>query len=127
MHVPDEFLISRALQSESLPTPPPPLPVLASLWIEVPQRSYNRGTQQSGFERLDPVSFSVVGLPGINMGDALRKQFTGLDGRDKPVLNDANAAIACRLLVWLLPHSPPLISADVVSSSPGTQLMSRLR
>jgi hypothetical protein len=36
------------------------------------------------------------------MGDALRKTFTGLDGRDDPVLEDAAGAISCRLLVGLL-------------------------
>lgn len=35
------------------------------------------------------------------MGDALRKVFTGLDGRDDPVLQEATGAISCRLLVGL--------------------------
>jgi len=35
------------------------------------------------------------------MGDALRKRFTGLDGRDDLMLQDARGAISCRLLVRL--------------------------
>jgi hypothetical protein len=35
------------------------------------------------------------------MGDALRKRFAGLDGRDDRVLKDPAGAISCRLLVCL--------------------------
>lgn len=71
-------------------------------WTRVPQRDYNHGRRQRNFERTDPISFNVDGHPGINMGDALRKMFTGLDGRDDPVLRDAGGAISCRFLVGLL-------------------------
>ena len=53
------------------------------------------------FEMSEPIPFSVNGRPGINMGDALRKKFTGLDGWDDPVLQEAASAISCRLLVSL--------------------------
>jgi len=53
----------------------------------------------------DPIPFSVNGRPGINVGDALRKEFTGLDGQDDPVLDEAAGAISCRLLVSLLRSS----------------------
>ena len=33
------------------------------------------------------------------MGDALRKKFTGLDGRDDPMFGNAVGAISCRFLV----------------------------
>jgi hypothetical protein len=36
------------------------------------------------------------------MGDALHKKFTGLDGRDDPVLQGASGAISCRLMVGFL-------------------------
>ena len=45
------------------------------------------------------------GRLGINIGAALRKEFTGLDGRDDPVLHEAAGAISCRLLVSLLRSS----------------------
>jgi hypothetical protein len=71
-------------------------------WIKIPQRNYNHGKRQWNFERSEPVSFSVNGRLGVNMGDALRKAFAGLDGRDDPVLQNAAGAISCRFLVGLL-------------------------
>ena len=77
----------------------PPAPAFPPNWIRVPQRGYDYGRKQWNFERSEPISFSVNGRPGINMGDALRKSFAELDGRDDPVLQDAQGAISCRLLV----------------------------
>ena len=81
-----------ATSSSRITTPPPD-------WIRIPQRIYDHGRKQLNFNPLEPISFSMNGRPGINMGDALRKAFTGLDGRDEPVLPDAAGAISCRLLV----------------------------
>jgi len=61
------------------------------------------------------------------MGDALRKEFTGLDGRDDPVLQEAAGAISCRLLVGLLwssltpPVRPLKLSPPQVPGIPGQQ------
>ena len=84
------------------PTPPSPLVTnLPSNWIKVPQKSYDHGRKQWNFRRSEPISFHVNGRPGINMGDALRKVFAGLDGRDDPALQDPPGTISCRLLVGL--------------------------
>lgn len=84
-------------------TPSPPhIATLPHNWIKVPQRDYDHGRRQLNFEKSEPISFIVNSRPGINMGDALRKTFTGLDGRDDPVLQEAAGAISCRLLVCLL-------------------------
>ena len=68
-------------------------------WHKIPQTFYNHGQKQWDFERSESISFSVNGHPGVNMGDALHGRFTGLDGRDDLVLQDANGAISCRLSV----------------------------
>jgi len=70
-------------------------------WRKIPQEVYNHGRKQWGFTPSEPILFPVNGCPGLNMGDALRKRFTGLDGRDDLVLQDARGAISCRLLVRL--------------------------
>lgn len=92
----DKFLISRTPQpSQSLSL----APALAPTWIEIPQRIYKQGNRQWDFKRSEPISFSVNGLPGINMGDALRKYFTGLDGRDDPMFQNGTGAVSCRFMV----------------------------
>ena len=68
-------------------------------WRKIPQTAYDHGRKQYDFKRSESVSFSVNGHPGVNLGDALHGRFTGLDGRDDPVLQDANGAISCRLSV----------------------------
>ena len=61
------------------------------------------------------------------MGDALRKTFTGLDGRDNPVLQGAAGAISCRFLVglsWSLIR-PPIRPLELtpIASFPGIRLI----
>lgn len=68
-------------------------------WIRVPQRNYDHGRKQWNFKPLEPITFSTSGRPGVNLGDALRKKFADLDGRDDPMLQGAAGAISCRLLV----------------------------
>jgi len=68
-------------------------------WIQIPQRRHDNGRQQRGFKPSDPISFSINGRRGINLGDALSQKFEGLDGRDDPVLEGASGPISCRLLV----------------------------
>ena len=68
-------------------------------WVMVPQEAYGHGHKQWSFKRHEPVSFSVRGCPGINMGVALRGSLENLDGWDDPVLQGASAVISCRFLV----------------------------
>ena len=65
----------------------------------VPQEEYDYGRKQFCFKRREPVSFSVRGRPGINMGAALSRNLENLDGWDDPVLQEASGAISCRFLV----------------------------
>lgn len=67
--------------------------------IKVPQRDYDQGRKQWSFKRLEPITFSTGGRPGVNLGDALRKKFENFDGRDDPVLQDTSGTISCRFLV----------------------------
>jgi hypothetical protein len=80
----------------------PPAAAFPSNRTRVPQRSYDHGRKQWNFKRLEPISFSVGGRSGMNMGDAFRKKIKGLDGPNDPVLTDSAGAISCRLLVCLL-------------------------
>ena len=81
-------------------TPSPPLATISLLdWVKVPQRDYDQGRKQWSFTPLQPIFFSVGGRPGVNIREALRKEFENLDGRDGPVLQDTSGAISCRFLV----------------------------
>ena len=71
-------------------------------WYPIPQRIYDYGRRQRDYIRSGPIHFHVNGRPGLNIGNALRKNFQGLEGRDDLVLQDAGRAISCRLLVRLL-------------------------
>jgi len=92
--------------STSTPLPPSmPPPLAAALpppnWRKIPQKTYGHGGKQWDFIPSECISFGVNGRPGVNIIDALQKRFTGLDGRDDPVLQDATSAISCRLSVRL--------------------------
>lgn len=117
---------SSVREHQSLP-PPSSASTSASKLIKVPQMAYGRGRRQWDFNQSKPISFSVNGRLGINMRDALRKHFVGLDGRDNLMLQNAAGAISCRFLVRLFPCFSLRIRADVTSSSPGTRLTSRIR
>jgi len=85
------------------PTLPPTLssPLATTFpphWVKVPQRDYDQRRKQWSFKQLEPISFSVDGRPGVNMGDALQKKFENLDGRDDPMLQNTSGAISCRFL-----------------------------
>ena len=70
-------------------------------WIEykIPQRPHNPGPRQRYFRPSQPITFSVKGLPGVNMRSILSQRFIGLDGWDDPVLQRAGGSISCRLKV----------------------------
>lgn len=88
----------------SAPLPPPPPQVITPPprnWHKVPQEAYDHGRKQWNFAPLECISFRVDGFPGVNMGDAFRKRFPGLLGRDDLVLQDAPSVVSCRLSVIL--------------------------
>lgn len=63
----------------------------------IPQGRYK--LKQWDYTPVAPIFFQVNGYPGLNMGDALRKKFTALEGRDDLVLQDAGRTFSCRFLV----------------------------
>ena len=90
--------------SSSLPPPVPPPQTATSPppnWHKIPQEVYDRGRKQWDYTPSECISFEVNGSPGINMGDALRKRFTDLGGRDDIVPQDAGGIISFRLSVRL--------------------------
>jgi len=98
--------VTRTCMAYSAPISlPPPVPQAATFpppnWHRIPQRAYDNGQKRWNFTPQEFISFGVNGSPGMNMGDALRKRFMGLDGRDDLVLQGANRAISCRLSVRL--------------------------
>ena len=74
-------------------------------WIKIPQRDYKYGSKQLDFDRSETIHFSSKDHPGINLREALSKDFTSLNGRDDPMLRGTSGVISCRLLVRL--HAPP--------------------
>jgi len=92
--------VCSAQTSLSPPAPPPQTaasPPPKSNWHKIPQKIYDHGRKQWDYTPSEGISFEVEGCPGMNMGDALRKRFTGLVGRDDLVLRDAGSVILCRL------------------------------
>ena len=80
--------------------PPPHDAILPSLnWVKIPREIYGRGRYQRDFVPSESISFEVKGRPGINMGDALRREFAGLHGRDDSMSLGVGDAITCRFLV----------------------------
>ena len=87
-----------------LPLPPAPTPSQTATshpsdWRKIPQKVYGYGKKQWDFRPSEPILFHVNGRPGVNMGDAFRKKFAGLDGRDDLMLQLAGDAFSCRLWV----------------------------
>ena len=70
-----------------------------SNWRTIPQKVYGWGKRRWDYRPSEPILFHVDGLPGVNMGDALRNLFTGLDGRDDPMFQGGVEAFSCRLMV----------------------------
>lgn len=91
--------------SSSIPLPPPyslpPATFYPPNWHEIPQRPYDYGRKQLDYTPSEPILFQVNGSPGVNMGDALRESFAGLEGRDDLVLQDVKKVIYCRFLVCI--------------------------
>lgn len=90
-----------AVHSPPIPLPltlphPQPVAVAPPEWHIVPQRLYR--LKQSNYIPSESIPFQADGFPGINMGDALRKQFAALKGRDDLVMDGAKKAFSCRFL-----------------------------
>lgn len=96
-------------------------------WHLIPQRPY--GQKQWDYKPVEPILFQVNGHPGVNMGAALRKEFTNLEGRDDLVLQDVGEVISCSLFVRSSCRlDSTLRIADVLaSSSVGTRRINRSR
>ena len=99
--------------SISLPPPIPPPQDATSLppnWHKILQEVYKHGGKQWDYTSSESISFKVTGCPGMNIRDALQKRFTGLEGRDDLVLQDAGNVVSCRLK---FPGCPPNGSIQV--------------
>ena len=68
-------------------------------WTRLPLKRYTPGTKDRSFSRREGITYSVNKFRGFNMQHALAGLFTGLDGRDDYVLEDAKGPVSCRLLV----------------------------
>ncbi|KAF9777988.1 hypothetical protein BJ322DRAFT_510417 [Thelephora terrestris] len=82
-----------------LPSLPSPQPLMFQppKWHEIPQTPHNRGRTQRGHTPSEPILFQVSGYPGVNVGDALRDTFTGLEnGNDLIILGSKKTAFSCR-------------------------------
>lgn len=68
----------------------------------IPQREYDRQRTDSTTEQelRELITFSVNGVCGYPLAEALRKRYTGLDGRDDKVFNGFKSSISIRL-EWL--------------------------
>ncbi|KAF9789777.1 hypothetical protein BJ322DRAFT_1105639 [Thelephora terrestris] len=82
----------------SLVSSPPQATSFPANWDRIPQRGYNPGSKQCNFKRLEPIHFHTKDHPGINLGDALHKNFAHLRGKSEPVLQGVSGSISCRLL-----------------------------
>jgi hypothetical protein len=67
--------------------------------MEIPQERYTQRSMDKSWLRREKITFSVGNTPGFNMHAAFVQSYTGLDGRDDPVLEDANGPVSCRILV----------------------------
>ncbi|KAF9789778.1 hypothetical protein BJ322DRAFT_1105640 [Thelephora terrestris] len=87
-----------ALVMPSVASSLPPATTFPENWVKIPQRIYHHGSKQWSYRRSEPIRFSTEDHPGINLGDALRKDLTRLTGSEDPMLQGLSGAISCRLL-----------------------------
>lgn len=90
-------------------------------WLKIPQERYTQRKGARPFSQLEEITFSVNNVRGFNMKHAFGQLFTGLDGRDDPVLENANGTVSCRLLVRRLvnPGKCPTQVCSAVRQFPG--------
>ena len=122
-HVNDGETICAICYSLILYLPPPlslpptqPATPLPPNWHEIPLTPYNHGRKQWDYTPSGPVLFQVKGCPGVSLGNALRKKFAGLEGRDDLVLQNAKKAISCRFLVGFSCQHVSLYVVDELTS-----------
>ncbi|KAF9649579.1 hypothetical protein BDM02DRAFT_3186208 [Thelephora ganbajun] len=92
IHKPNTDIITSLLLSPSIS------------WHKIPQERYTQRKRDRSFLQLREITFSVNNIRGFSMQNAFGRVFTGLDGRDDPVLENANGPVSCRLL---FPGYPP--------------------
>jgi hypothetical protein len=85
---------------------------------QIRQIPYIPARTQCEFARAQPVSFSVNGVPGISVAQAIAEDVTGLDGRDDGISSFENSKVLFRTQVGTMffCRSTP---AKVISSSRG--------
>jgi hypothetical protein len=79
------------------PILPQPVTFLPPKWQKIPQQRYEQ--KQWDYRPAQDILFPVNGQPGVNMGEAFRKRFAALEGRDDLVLQIARTAFSCRIWV----------------------------
>ena len=94
---------------------------------KIPQTVYGLGKKRRDYQPSEPILFHVNGRPGVNMGDALRKEFAGLDGRDDLMFQGGVNAFSCRLMVRSLRQLPPRTAIDGPVQFPGYPANSQLQ
>ena len=66
----------------------------------VPQYAYKSARQQKELSGLRTIKFSVYGMEGIRLSDALEENWAGLEGRDdRPLIEDGRVQVMVRLHV----------------------------
>ena len=68
----------------------------------IPQLPYYAGSKKLSFKQVPTIDFSMGGRPGISLQDALRGNFTSLDGRDDLPPRGIGGTISCRIQVRFL-------------------------
>ena len=119
-----------AICSVPIPSSPVPAPSqnatgYSSNRRKIPQTVYGWGKKRWDYLQLEPILFHVNGHPGVNMGGALRDEFTGLDGRDDLMFQDGVDAFSCRLMVRSLRQFPPPVRIDGPTQFPGYPVNSK--
>lgn len=89
----------------------------------IPQREYDRPRTDplTEYELREVIWFSVRGTCGYHLGDALRKAYTGLDGRDNRVFTRAKSSISIRLEVRLTHRKIPTVALNLAFSGLDTR------
>ncbi|KAF9650555.1 hypothetical protein BDM02DRAFT_3112112 [Thelephora ganbajun] len=64
---------------------------------QIPQRLYAPVRIQRDFCPAEPVLFSMNGVPGISVAQAIAEDYTGLDGRDEGISSFGSSKATCRI------------------------------
>jgi len=82
----------------------------------IPQREFSRQTTDplTEEELQEMIPFSVNGRCGYPLWDALKRQYTGLDGRDDKVFVGFKSSISLRLEVRLARQKDSMITSRIL-------------